>query len=253
MIFDSHAHYLSERFDGDREELLSEVLGSGVCGIIECATDARTIEASVSFAMAHDGVYCALGVHPHSADEYSDELEKRIEELIQNEKAIAIGEIGLDYHYDFHPRELQKEVLSRQIRLAKRLGLPVILHSRESTADMMEILENENADNGVMHCFSGSVETAQQLLDMGLYIGVGGSLTFKGAVKGIEVVKMLPMERLLLETDAPYLTPVPFRGERNDSRYIRYVADMIAGIKGVSAQKVTDIACDNAKRLFGIK
>lgn len=247
-IFDSHAHYLSQKFDEDREELLKSVLSSDVEGIIECATDIKSIEKSVIFAKEHEGVYCALGVHPHSADEYSDELEARIEELSSH--AVAIGEIGLDYHYDFHPRDIQKEVLSRQIELAKKLSLPVILHSRESTADMLDILKAHKADNGVMHCFSGSPETAKILLDMGLYIGVGGSLTFKGAVKAVETVKMLPLDRLLLETDSPYLAPIPYRGQRNDSRLISVVINKVAEIKGIPRQVVAEAAFQNAKKLF---
>ncbi len=250
-IFDSHAHYLSGRFDEDRDELLKSVFFSGVTGIMECATDKQSIEESVLLSEKYEGVYCALGVHPHSADEYSPELEARIAEL--SEKAAAIGEIGLDYHYDFHPRELQKSVFEKQLELAKRLSLPVILHSREATADMLEILKAQNVSNGVMHCFSGSPETAEIILGMGLYIGVGGSLTFKGAVKAVEVVKMLPMERLLLETDCPYMTPVPHRGERNDSRYISIVAEKIAEIKGMSAQDVAETAEKNAKKLLDIK
>lgn len=252
-LFDTHAHLLSERFDDDRHEMLESISQRGVELVLECATDRDYVPKAVALARQYDFIYCALGVHPHSADEYDDALEKTIREFAASEdKMIAIGEIGLDYYYDFCPRDLQREVLAKQICLAQELGLPVSLHSRESTQDMLDVLAAEDCRNGVMHCFSGSVETAKILLDRGLYLGIGGSLTFKNAVKAVEVVKYAPLDRLLLETDSPYLSPVPLRGKRNDPANTRLVAARVAELRKTDIEEVAEQMFENGKKLFGI-
>lgn len=252
-LFDTHAHLLDDRFDGDRHEMLESVRRRGVELVLECATDRDYVPKAVALARQYDFIYCALGVHPHSADEYDDALEKSIREYAASEeKMVAVGEIGLDYYYDFCPRDLQREVLAKQLCLAKELSLPVSLHSRESTQDMLDVLAAEDCRNGVMHCFSGSVETAKILLDRGLYLGVGGSLTFKNAVKVVEVVQYAPIDRILLETDSPYLSPVPLRGKRNDPANTRLVAHRIAELKGMDAEEAAEIMLENGKKLFRI-
>lgn len=251
-LFDTHAHLLDGRFDEDRHELITTLSVRGVEFVLECATDAEDIHRAVALVREYENVYCAVGVHPHSAEEYDDAVERSIRDYAAEEKVVAVGEIGLDYHYDFCPREMQRDVLARQLCLAQELKLPVSLHSRESTQDMLDVLAAENCDNGVMHCFSGSVETARVLLDRGLYLGVGGTLTFKNAVKAIEVVEYSPIDRLLLETDSPYLAPVPLRGKRNDPANTALVAARIAEIKGMDAEEVAERLLENGRKLFCI-
>ena len=193
----------------------------------------------------------AVGVHAHEAEEATEEDLQKIAELYSNEKVVAVGEIGLDYHYDFSPRERQIEVFERQIQLAKELDLPIIVHDREAHEDTMKLLKKYKP-KGVVHCFSGSAESAKEIVKLGMYIGIGGAVTFKNAKKPVEVVEYLPLDRLLLETDAPYMTPVPFRGTRCDSAHIAYTAEKIAQIKGVDVQELIDICNANAKRLFEI-
>lgn len=252
-LFDTHAHLLAERFDEDRSELIAGLSARGVTAVLECATDREDIPKAVALAREFEMIYCALGVHPHNADEYDDALEAKIREYAAAEdKMVAVGEIGLDYHYDFCPRELQRDVLARQLNLAQELDLPVSLHSRESTQDMLDVLAAEKCCDGVMHCFSGSVETAKILLDRGLYLGIGGTLTFKNAVKAIEVVEYAPIDRLLLETDSPYLAPVPLRGKRNDPANTRLVAAAIARIKKTDLEETAEQLYLNGMKLFRI-
>jgi len=250
-LFDSHAHLLDERFDEDRDALIAEFAAAGG-RVMECATDPDDMAAAAELAAKHAIVYAAVGVHPHSASEYTAETAMRIRELAQQEKVVAIGEIGLDYHYDFSPRDVQRRVLAEQLQIAKELNMPVSLHSREATEDMLAILAPFAPLTGVMHCFSGSAETAKILLDMGLHLGFGGSLTFKNNRKGVEVAAMVPMGRLLIETDSPYLAPVPRRGERNIPAFTSYVAAKLAEIKNVDEEAIRRAAWDNASLLFGI-
>ena len=252
-IFDTHAHLLSSRSDEDRVEFIEALPAQNVVGVVECATKDKNIDKVVELAESFSIIYAALGVYPHEARCYTDELEQRIERLYREHgKVVAIGEIGLDYYYDGCPRDIQRDVLHRQLALAERLDAPVSLHCRDAAGDMLEILGAHKV-KGVMHCYSGSVETAKELLKMGLYFGIGGSLTFKNNVKGPQVVDMLPLEKILLETDAPYLAPIPKRGERNTPAYISYVAEKITQIKGISVEEVYSITCANACKLFGIK
>lgn len=250
-IFDTHAHYDDSRFDEDRTELLSSLCASSVSGIINCGCDLKSSLETVNLTEKHPLVYGAVGVHPHEAEETTEEDLIKIKELYSKEKIVAVGEIGLDYFYDFSPRERQIEIFRKQIITANELGLPVIIHDRDAHEDTMNILK-ELKPKGVVHCFSGSAEMAKEILKLGLSIGIGGAVTFKNARKPVEVVEMLPLDKLLLETDAPYMTPVPFRGKRCDSSHIAYTAEKIAEIKGIGVQEIIDRCNENAKALFGI-
>lgn len=248
-IFDTHAHYDDSRFDDDREELVSSLFSKGVSHIINCACDYKSCITTLNLSDKYENVYAALGVHAHEAEELTDEDYEKILHLFSREKVVAMGEIGLDYHYDFSPREIQKEVFERQLILARDLDLPVIIHDREAHEDTMNLLKKYRP-KGVVHCFSGSAEMAKEIIKLGMYIGIGGAVTFKNAKKPVEVVSEIPLDRLLLETDAPYMTPVPFRGQRCDSSHIAYTAEKIAEIKGMTAQQIIDICNENAHRLF---
>ena len=251
-IFDTHAHYDDECFNEDRFELLDEMLASNVSGIINCGCTVESSKTSIAFAEKYPQMYAAVGIHPQNAAEESEDALEKIEELAKHEKVVAIGEIGLDYHYDYTPKEMQIEYFEKQILLAKKLDLPVIVHDREAHQDCVEMLLKYKP-RGVMHCFSGSVETAKQLTDIGFYIGLGGSVTFKNAKKPAEVAASIDLDRLLLETDCPYMTPVPFRGRRNNSALIIHTAEKIAELRGITAQEVIDKARENSYKLFGIK
>ncbi len=251
-IFDTHAHYDDDSFDEDRFELLDEMFNSGVCGIINCGCTVESSKKSIEFAEKYSQIYAAVGIHPQNAAEESADAIEQIEILAAHKKVVAIGEIGLDYHYDYTPKDMQLEWFEKQILLAKKLDLPVIVHDREAHADCVELIL-KHKPRGVMHCFSGSVETAKQLTDIGFYIGLGGSVTFKNAKKPAEVAANIPLERLLLETDCPYMTPVPFRGRRNNSSLIAYTAEKIAELRGITPQEVINQATQNAYKLFNIK
>ena len=250
-IFDSHAHYDDSRFDEDRDELLCSLKDEGVSSIVNCGCDLRTCLKTLEISEKHDFLYAALGVHPHEAEETTEEDLAEIRKLYCNKKVVAVGEIGLDYHYDFSPREIQKEVFEKQLILANELDLPVIVHDRESHEDTMNLLK-KHRPKGVVHCFSGSVEMAKEIVKLGMYIGLGGAVTFKNAKKPIEVAEYIPLEYLLLETDAPYMTPVPHRGERCHSGHIALTAEKIAEVKGMDTQELIDTCNENAKRLFSI-
>ncbi len=251
-IFDSHAHYDSEAFDDDRKELLDTLLSQGVCGIINCGSDMASSLKSLELADEYDFIYAACGVHPHEAEGckagYIDVLKK----LCLEEKCVAVGEIGLDYHYDFSPREIQKQVFEQQLVLAKELDLPVIIHDREAHEDTFELLKRYKS-KGVVHCFSGSAEMAKEIVKLGMYIGLGGAVTFKNARKPKEVAEVVPSDKLLIETDCPYMTPVPHRGKRCDSTYIPFTAEVIAEIRGTTLQGVLDLTRANANKLFGLE
>lgn len=250
-IFDTHAHYDDSRFDEDRDELLSSLSHKGVTNIINCGCDLKSSLTTLELAEKYDFIYAALGVHAHEAEEATEEDLAEIKELYSRKKVVAVGEIGLDYHYDFSPRDRQIEIFERQIILAKELDLPIIVHDRESHEDTMNLLKKYRP-KGVVHCFSGSVEMAKEVVKLGMYIGLGGAVTFKNARKPIEVAEYLPIEYLLLETDAPYMTPVPFRGQRCDSAHIAFTAQKIAEVKGMDTQELIDICNENSKSLFGI-
>lgn len=251
-IFDSHAHYNDEQFDIDRDSLLASLPEAGIVGIINCGTDVKSSLESLEMAENYPFVYAACGYHPESALDFTDDNLLEIENMLSHSKCIAVGEIGLEYHYDFVPKDVQKHVFEKHLELAVKYDMPVIVHDREAHADTMELLKKYNP-KGVLHCYSGSAEMAKEVLKMGMYIGLGGAVTFKNAVKPVEVAEMIPIDRLLLETDCPYMAPVPMRGKRNNSAYIEYVADKIADIRGISSQELLCITADNTKKLFNIK
>ena len=251
-IFDSHAHYDDSRFDEDRDELLSSLFEGSVSHIINCGCDLKSSLTTIGLAEEFPNLYAAIGVHAHEAESCTDEDLVRIAGLYEHKKVVAVGEIGLDYFYDFSPRERQIEVFRNQIELANKLYLPVIIHDREAHEDTLNILK-ELRPKGVVHCFSGSVEMAKEIIKLGLYIGLGGAVTFKNARKPLEVAEYVPLDRLLLETDAPYMTPVPYRGKRCDSAHIAYTAEKIAEVKGMDVQELIDICNENAKKLFAIE
>ncbi|MBQ6932624.1 MAG: TatD family hydrolase [Clostridia bacterium] len=251
-IFDTHAHYDDDSFDEDRFSLLDEMFENGVSGIINCGCTVESSKKSIEFAEKYSKIYSAVGIHPQNAAEEKADALEQIEKLASHEKVVAIGEIGLDYHYDYTPKEMQLEWFEKQILLAKKLDLPVIVHDREAHADCLELIL-KHRPRGVMHCFSGSVETAKQLTDIGFYIGLGGSVTFKNARKPQEVAASVDISKLLLETDCPYMTPVPFRGRRNNSALIAHTAEKIAELRNITAQEIINTATLNAKQLFNIK
>jgi len=256
MLFDSHAHYHDERFANDRHEALMKAYADGVGHILAASTDIASSRQNIKLAGQYDFVYAAVGIHPHDAINANDEsLEELAELALQSEKVVAIGEIGLDYFYDNSPRDVQKAWFVRQINLARELRKPVIVHDRDAHEDTMHILVSEKASEtgGVLHCYSGSVEMAREVLKNNFYISFGGAITFKNAKKSIEVVRYVPDDRLLIETDCPYLTPEPYRGRRNESGYVRLVAEKIAEIRNIGLDEVISKTAENAKRLFNIR
>ncbi len=251
-LFDTHAHLQDARFDGDREAVAARVTADGGL-IMDCACNIAEAEKATAFAAAHEGVYCAVGVHPHDAHTFLPESAAALEALCKRPKVRAIGEIGLDYHYDFSPRDVQKEVFAAQLALARANGLPVIIHDREAHQDTLDIIRSEGGCQlrGVMHCFSGSWESAKIYLDMGFYISFAGTVTFSNARKTAEIASRLPLERLLIETDCPYLAPVPHRGKRNEPAFVRLVAEKIAALRGTTTNAVANAAFENGQELFG--
>ena len=252
-IFDTHSHYDDEAFNEDREVLLGLLQKEGVSHVMTCGTNLVTSYRSLQLAQKYDYIYCALGFHPEEAHEERKGDLDTIKELLEKEpKAKAVGEIGLDYYWEENaPRDVQIDLFRRQIEIAKELDLPVIVHDREAHEDTFNIL-SEMRPKGVLHCYSGSKEQALQYTEMGFYIGLGGVVTFKNARKAVEVAEAIPLDKLLLETDCPYMTPVPHRGERNDSRLISLVAEKIGEIRGMDPQEIADITNKNAREFFGI-
>lgn len=255
MIFDTHAHYDDERFDEDRFELLEELHRNGIEYILNAASDIDSTKMGIMLAEKYDFIYTAAGIHPHNAEKADQNTLNELENLINScKKVVAIGEIGLDYHYDFSPREIQQKWFRAQINLAKKLNLPIIIHNRESNKDVMDIIREEEAKavGGVFHCYSGSVEMAREVLNNNFYISFSGVVTFKNARKIIDVVKFVPNDMFLIETDCPYLAPEPFRGKRNHSGYLPYIIQKIAEIKELSYEKVAELTMENGRRLFRI-
>lgn len=251
MIFDSHAHYDDARFDNLRDELLLEISQNGVCGIINCGTDIDTSAFSVSLAEKYDFVYAAVGYHPESVNDKTVFDEQQMLKLISNKKTVAIGEIGLDYYWDTTFKQKQIEMFEKQLIFANEHSLPVIIHDREAHGDTLELIK-KHKPKGVLHCFSGSVEMAKEAANLGLYIGFGGVLTFKNSKKAVEVAEAIPLESILLETDAPYLAPEPNRGKLNRSDYIEFVAKKLADIKNIDYDEVLNQTLKNTKKLFNI-
>ena len=251
-IFDTHAHYDDEDFDADRYELLESMKEHGVGTIVNIGASMRSCKTTLALAEKYPFVYGALGVHPSDCGTMTEEDVQWIKANAANEKIVAIGEIGLDYYWDNVERDVQKKWFVRQLEIAKETGLPVIIHSRDAAQDTLEIMKAEHKDTtgGVIHCFSYGVEMAREYLNMDYYIGVGGVLTFKNGKKLKEVVEYAPMDKLVLETDCPYLAPVPYRGKRNSSLYLTHVVEEMAAIKGMSVEDVIRVTAENAKRLY---
>ena len=253
MLADSQAHNDDERFDADREEVVARALAAGVSLIVNIGADMASSARSVALAEKYPGIYAAVGMHPHDSQDMKENDYRQLEQWANHPKVVAIGEIGLDYHYDLSPRSVQKEVFLRQLDLARKTGKPFIIHEREAHADMLDIIRNAARGlNGVFHCFSGSVETAREYLKMGFYISVAGPVTFPKSVKTKEVAKAVPLDRLLVETDSPYLTPQPFRGKRNEPAYVRLVAEEIANVRDISLAELAEATTANVRRLFNI-
>ncbi|MCD8390533.1 MAG: TatD family hydrolase [Firmicutes bacterium] len=253
MLFDSHAHYTDKQFDADRDELLAKMRENNIGKIMNSCSNLEEIPDILKLCEKYDFIYASAGVHPHDVEGMTEADIGRLAEYAKHPKVKAIGEIGLDYYYDNSPRDEQKKWFARQIELARELDMPIVIHDRDAHGDCMDILRSFH-DNikGEFHCFSGSVEMAREALNMGMYIAFGGSLTFKNSVKPKEAAKYVPLDRVLLETDCPYLAPVPMRGERNSSRYLHYTAEMLARIKDVPVDAVENASYENAVNLFEI-
>ncbi|MFJ5625227.1 TatD family hydrolase [Peribacillus loiseleuriae] len=254
MLFDTHVHLNDKQFEEDLEEVIQRTKESGVSNVVVVGFDRPTITRAMELVEEYDFIYAAVGWHPVDAIDMTDEDLHWIEELAAHPKVVAIGEMGLDYHWDKSPKDIQKDVFRKQIKLAKKVKLPIIIHNREATADIIEILKEENAHEvgGIMHCFSGSPEIAKECVEMNFYISLGGPVTFKNAKKPKEVAAEIPLDRLLIETDCPYLAPHPFRGKRNEPAYVKLVAEQIAEIKEITLEEVAKATTWNAKKLFGI-
>lgn len=255
MLFDTHAHFDDSRFDGDRDEVLKSLRDYNVTNIINIGSSMKTSKSSVELSEKYDFVYASVGVHPSETGELTQEDMDTLLKLSKKDKVKAIGEIGLDYHYlpDDVPPEVQKKWFKRQLELAISLDMPVIIHDRDSKGECLDILKKYNVSNGVVHCFSGSAETASEILKLGMMISFTGVLTFKNAKRAIEACKIIPLDRLMIETDCPYMTPEPHRGERNFSGYVEFIARKMAEIKGISYEELAQITDQNAKRFFGIE
>lgn len=254
QMIDSHAHLDEERFDEDRDELIKSLKENAISYVINPSSDMETSRRVVELSNKYDNIFAAVGIHPHDAEGFKEEDLDELRELSKDERVVAIGEIGLDYYYDNSPREIQKEVFRKQLQLSHELDLPVIIHTRDAMGDTYDILkEFEGRVRGVMHCYTGSIEMAEKFMKLGFYISIAGPVTFKNAVNVRGMAKQIPLERLLIETDSPYLAPVPNRGKRNDPTNVRYVADMLANLKEIQIDKIIEHSRENTVKLFSIK
>ena len=255
MIFDTHAHYDDDAFDEDRDTLLGEIFSSGICCITDVGASVKSSKSAVALSKEWPQIYAAVGVHPDSTADMTEEDIETLRSLAQEKKVVAIGEIGLDYYWDNSPREVQKKWFERQLELAREVDLPVIIHSREAAKDTMDIMrEAAKAGNtGVIHCYSYAAPMAKEYISMGFFIGIGGVLTFKNARVIKEVASEIPLSSIVLETDSPYLAPVPYRGKRNNSMYLKEVVKQLAQIKQVSEETVITTTLANAKRLYRLE
>lgn len=253
MFFDTHAHYDSASFDSDRKEILQIMPTEGVQLILNPGCDGFSSRASLALSDEYEYIYAAVGWHPEEWEKWSDASFEEIESLAEHPKAVAIGEIGLDYYWDKEHKELQKEILHAQLGLAMKKNKPVIIHDRDAHEDCLNAVSCYPGLRGVFHCFSGSVEMARILLKDGWYLGFDGPITYKNNKKAAQIIEETPLERILLETDSPYMTPVPHRGKRNNSTMIPFIADKIAEIKGISCEAVLQAGLENGKKLFGIE
>ena len=252
MFIDTHVHLNADQYDEDLNEVIDRALENNVTKMIVIGFDRKTIQRAMELAEKHEFIYAVVGWHPVDAIDCTEEDLKWIEELAAHDKVVGIGETGLDYYWDKSPKEIQQEVFRKQIRLAKKVQLPIIIHNRDATEDVLRILKEEEAHEvgGVMHCFGGSVETARESIAMNFMISLGGPVTFKNAKKPKEVATEIPLEHLMIETDAPYLAPHPYRGKRNEPSYVPLVAEEIARLKGISVEEVGRITTRNAEQFF---
>lgn len=255
MLFDTHVHLNAWQFKDDRKETIQRAFDAGVRYMVVVGFDHETIPHAIEIAEEYDTIYAAVGWHPVDAIDMTEKELAWIEELSHHPKVVAIGEMGLDYHWDKSPKDVQAEIFRKQIRLAKKRKMPIIIHNREATEDIIAILEEENAKEigGIMHCYSDSVKYVERCLDMNFYISLGGPVTFKNAPLPKEVAKEVPFDRLLIETDAPYLAPHPKRGKRNEPAYVKLVAEKIAELRGVTLEEVAEQTTKNAFQVFGIE
>lgn len=255
MLVDSHAHLDDKRFDNDREDLIKNFKENNIEFIVNPGADLKTSRKAVKLAKENENIYAAVGVHPHDAGDMDENTIAELKKLAKEEKVVAIGEIGLDYYYDNSPREIQKKWFKEQIKLAKELDLPIIIHDRDAHEDTYNILKEENDEKlrGIMHCYQSSLEMSKQFIELGLFISLAGPVTFKNAKTPKEVASGVSLDNLLIETDSPYLTPHPYRGKRNEPKHVKHVAQMIADLKGISIEEVIQKTNQNAKKIFGIK
>ncbi len=254
-IFDSHSHYNDKAFQEDYPQILQKIQQAGVDRVINVGADLESSRLALKQARENDFMYCSIGIHPETAGQaLDDSVMSQLEEMLADPKAVAVGEAGLDYYYDERESDrVQKEAFIRQIELANRLDKPLIIHTRDAMKDTLDILERHPLKHGVVHCYSGSRESCKTLVKMGLYIGFTGVVTFKNARRALESLHVVPLERLLIETDCPYMAPTPLRGQRCDSSMLHYTAQKIADELGLTKEQVIDITADNARRLFGVK
>lgn len=253
MLFDSHAHLDDRKYDLDRDETIAALQESGISYFVNIGADMESSENSVELAEKYDFIYAAVGVHPYDAETVDENLIEKLKGMAENKKVVAIGESGLDYHYEDVDFEVQKNAFIKHIKLANELDLPVIVHNRDSHQDMMDILKEHKPKNAIIHCYSGSAEMAKELVKMGYYISFSGTITFKNAKKVQEAATVVPLDKLLVETDSPYLCPEPERGQRNDPSKVRYTVEKLAEIKGITYEEMAKITSDNAKRVYNIE
>lgn len=254
-MIDSHAHLDDEAFDDDRDQVINALYENGIDFIVNIACDLKSSKTSQELAKTYENIYVTVGVHPHDAITYTDEVEETLKILAQEKKVVAVGEIGLDYYYDNSPRHIQKEVFKRQLKLANELRKNVVVHSRDASQDTFDILKEAHdiyEFKAVIHCYSQSLEMLKEYLRLGDYISLGGAVTFKNSKIRKEVAKIVPLDRLLLETDCPYMTPVPYRGKRNEPKYVNIVAEYIADLRGISKSDLVKVTDENTKRFYNI-
>lgn len=254
MLFDTHVHLNARQFFEDRDETIQRAFAAGVKYMTVVGFNTETIPLAMEIAESCETIYAAVGWHPVDAIDMTDKDLDWIEELSSHPKVVAIGEMGLDYHWDKSPKEVQKEVFRKQIRLAKKVNMPIIIHNRNATEDIIEILREEDAKTvgGIMHCYNDSVKYVQACLDMNFYISLGGPVTFKNASLPKEVAKEVPLDKLLVETDAPFLAPHPYRGKRNEPAYVKLIAEKIAELRGLTLEEISEITTNNARKFFGV-
>lgn len=253
-FFDSHAHYNDERFDEDRDKLIKEIYSEGVTKIVNAGYSLQSSRKAIEIAEKYDFIYATAGISPNDIDYFKKQDLEEIEKLARNKKVVAIGEIGLDYHWNTENKELQKEVFISQIEIANKLDLPIVIHTREAIFDTLDILKNQIkcVKKGVFHCCPLNIDLVREGLKLGFYISFAGPITFKNSKNANEIIKMVPIEKMLIETDSPYLSPEPLRGKRNDSRNVKCMAQKIADVKEIALDKVAEATYNNAKNIFGI-